>query len=341
MKFQHCILLGLLVMSSGVYADASLSLSSPALALAVNGKPRQLTVTNTGTETVTGVRYTLSRELPEGTRIYPQQCDVLEPGQNCVFTITPGGVPGATPGDTHPESVSLMIEGQPADPVVAQIYILAIGSVYQSGYIFAMDDSTPANTSIGGKVVALKDQAPPMPNGSLWSSSPYLESAAFDRIPGIYLTSVATPVSCDGNSDGACNSRVIVTRYSQPRINRTVNLSWYAAGLCHQTQDGYSDWYLPAICEMGPASHGSRCSTGMPNIADNLAFLLADSCDGDECLAGYYWSSTEDYEDAATDAWFQYFAPNGHVYQNFAVKDGLLGVRCVRALTQTRPGPGF
>lgn len=104
----------------------------------------------------------------------------------------------------------------------------------------------------------------------------------------------------------------------------------------------YSDWYLPAICEMGPASGGSGCSASTQDIVSQLPDLLGDpnadtpstSCIyGANCLAGYYWSSTEFSGNPTDVAWIQYFASGGGSIQVFDGKNFTLGVRCSRALT--------
>ncbi|GEM_PF-2374422 len=157
--------------------------------------------------------------------------------------------------------------------------------------------------------------------------------------------------ACNGRTDGQCNSNNIAVLYNAYKTGYGVgglpytlspgptDLTYYAAGLCKATIASHSDWYLPAICEMGPASSGSGCSNTQ-NIVDDVPSLLGDpnttpgtSCTyGANCLAGYYWSSTEPSGGPQSLAWYEYFSSGGSV-QLLGDKDNRLGVRCSRALT--------
>lgn len=166
--------------------------------------------------------------------------------------------------------------------------------------------------------------------------------------------------ACNGRTDGICNSKNIMALYDTYKTNYGVGSfpyalatgpttqSFYAAGRCRASSiGGYPDWYLPAICEMGPASNGSGCS-GTQNMVTNLPNLLGvENGSGGlntaclwgnagslstNCLAGYYWSSTEYAGGPRGNAWYQYFASGGSS-QDGGGKLGPLGVRCTRALT--------
>ena len=83
-----------------------------------------------------------------------------------------------------------------------------------------------------------------------------------------------------------------------------------------------------------------HAQSGTPNIVNNLGLLLSDpnsspdtSCAyGSNCLAGFYWSSTEYSYNPTNVAWYQYFASSGSS-QNYDRKYVAYGVRCSRALT--------
>ena len=302
-----------------------------------------------------------------------------------MLTITPGSTASATAGNTSPTPITLSISGTNTNTLTPTVNILTYGSVYQGGYIYAVDDTTPNTGSIGGTVVTQTDQAPRYPDGVVWSSNgANSTSVSNDSIPGIAETSTtgsSVPTyasaqtsfnstysnestfpfpssgsfsSCNGRTNGACNSTNILTLYNTYITNYGIGsspyalsagpttASYYAAGRCTATISGYSDWYLPAICEMGPDSGGSGCSASTQDIVSQLPDLLGDpnagtpstSCTyGANCLAGLYWSSTEASGVPAVRAWYQDFASGGSSGQIFGDKDSPLGVRCSRALT--------
>jgi hypothetical protein len=144
-------------------------------------------------------------------------------------------------------------------------------------------------------------------------------------------------MACNGSTEGACNTSNIVTYYNANRTKggaAPTPLTQYASGLCKANIGGYTDWYLPAICEMGPASSGSGCASDTPNMVANLPTLLATPCTvGSSCLAGAYWSSTEVSGYPLGYAWGQGFESVDSSVQRIAVKDGPFGVRCSRTLT--------
>jgi hypothetical protein len=146
---------------------------------------------------------------------------------------------------------------------------------------------------------------------------------------------IAGQSACNGRTDGACNTTNIVTYYN---ANRTAGgaaptpLTQYASGLCKASIGGYTDWYLPAICEMGPDSGSSICVSGTPNMVTNLPSLRT-SCTGTSCLSGFYWSSTELSGNPTRRAWFQFFASGGGSFQASNDKINTFRVRCSRALT--------
>jgi uncharacterized protein YjdB len=334
-------------------AVLALSVNDTALNSALTGNPRTITIENNGTNTATNVTYTLSPALPSGSSISPASCGDIAPNATCTLTITPGSTPSAASGDISPTPITLIASGGNTNTLGLQIDILIYGSVYQGGYIYAVDDTTPTTGSIGGKVVSLADQAARYPGGIIWSSN---SSGTYDggvSLYGISETSttsspnpstgqVAGQSACYGNSDGSCDTANIIAYYSPPTTSPAINHSYYAAGLCKATINGYADWYLPAICEMGPASNSSGCAAGTQNIISDFPDLVGDpgasnpstSCTvGSNCLAGRYWSSTEGSVLPQNVAWYQYFASGGGSVQNHSGKLSLLGVRCSRALT--------
>ena len=249
-----------------------------------------------------------------------------------------------------------------ATAATSNVVVLDYGCQYQGGFLYAVDDTTPNTGSIGGKVASLVDQAAPNISGPqassiIWSSNGSGGAAAnvsYDIIYGISETSTTLSpnpstnqqtgqTACLGNNNGACNTNNIYVYYENVATNHPINLSYYAAGLCKGTINGYSDWYLPAICEMDAVNTYVSCSSGTQSMLSSLSFLIGDpsvatpstSCtppSGTNCLAGLYWSSTELSLDPHDDARLEFFRHTGSI-QAFGGKFNQLGVRCSRNLS--------
>ena len=167
-----------------------------------------------------------------------------------------------------------------------------------------------------------------------------------------------TPASfaqCDGLLDGQCNSGNILVFYNQFITNYNsagtppftaspgpTNVNFYAEGLCTATINGFSDWYLPGICQMDAVSANPvTCPANTQSMLGSISFIgdpnapiPSTSCNpppGTDCLAGGYWSSTEASSGPQNGTWFEFFEPETPSQGNG--KNGLLGVRCSRNLT--------
>ncbi|MFJ1267623.1 hypothetical protein ACD661_03510 [Legionella lytica] len=164
--------------------------------------------------------------------------------------------------------------------------------------------------------------------------------------------------ACNGSTDGSCNSRNIVSYYNHIRSSggsAPTPLNYYAAGLCvlyaidsngnTPCTNGscYNDWYFPAICEMDAKDLFISCPNGTQSMVGSLSFLIGNSnapspstsCSppsGTTCLAGLYWSSTEDSNAPQTDARSVDIDTSGGV-QGGSDKFVSIGVRCSRALS--------
>ena len=354
-----------------------------------SGLARVITITNTGSNTAVNLAVT-PPTWPAGTSSATTCGSTLAASSSCTITITPGTTAtsdGTNPcsSGTAPVPGAVQVSADNAATVSSDVVVLGYGCVYQGGYVYAFDDTTPNTGSVGGKVATTSDQAAAYPNGIVWSSnggtgggSGGFDSVdvSYDTLPGIDETSTSstgwptyasfslffsstytnpnpfTSASfslCNGNSEGACNTGNIVTFYNQFITNNTLgngglshftastgptNITYYAAGLCKQAISGSSDWYLPAICEMGYDTllQGSGCGTSGAPTLQNIQSSLIDSS-GFSAPAGRYWSSTEDSGFPQYNAWAQYFAASGGSVQGLNGKLGLLGVRCSRALT--------
>lgn len=272
---------------SASLSNLALSVSGLTLDGNPSGNSRTVIITNTGAFAATGLAVGYSG-LPAGTSGSSTCGAILNPGSSCSITITPGATETsdcstgivATPG-------VIDVSADNGNFVSTSVVVLNYGCIYQEGYVFSMDDSTPSTSSIGGTVAALENQADALPWGSNGLDA---SSVSYDVIPGIGNTSTAssgTPTfqdastyfqtiytgtlglsandfsQCDGMTDGRCNTANIVTFYNYYQTNYGVGAapytptvaptlkSDYAAGVCDDYDSGnYQDWYLPAVCEL-------------------------------------------------------------------------------------------
>jgi hypothetical protein len=318
---------------------------------ALTGNTRQITITNNGAVSATNLSV-LSSGLPSGTTINASTCGTtLGANGSCIIIITPGktSTSDCTTG-IAPTNGIVTVRADNAIEIHVSVLVLSYSCIYQGGYIYSVDDTTTNTRSIGGKVTTQFSQATDSSPGIIWSSN---SSGVYDggvSLWGIDERSTFTSPSpnaspavkypgqanCNGATDGACNTNNIYVYYSTIALS-TPPLSTYAVGLCKTTISGYSDWYLPAICELGPDTGTSTC-TSPPlmqleqNMVDSLPILL-NNCIGPKCLANDYWSSTEQFGNPADTVWTECFASGGGSTQCVDSKSSLLGVRCARALT--------
>lgn len=339
-----------------------------------SGVARTITITNTGQYPAMNLSISYP-SWPSGTNASSNCGTSLAAGSFCTITITPGSTAtsdGTNPctAGTAPVAQTIAISADNASTVSSAAIILGYGCVYQGGYVYAFDDTTPDSSSVGGKVVTTSDQAQTYPNGIMWSSNGIdgNYNVSYDVIPLIsetasaptynsaqstynntYANSGTFPfppsmnfVNCSGAIDGACNTNNILAFYNVYITNYgigslpydvssgTTNFNFYAAGLCKQSIGSYADWYLPAICEMGYGINA--CGTSDIPTIQNIQKSLID-ISGFLNPSGQYWSSTEYADYAQFNAWFEVFAPNNSSNQYSDPKTIYLGVRCSRALT--------
>lgn len=335
---------------------------------ALTGNPRQITIQNTGTNDATGLSVN-STGLPSGTSISGTTCSgTLAAGASCTITLTPGAIATrnasntACTSGTPPVAGAVTVTANGGASATVNIYVLGYGCQYQGGFLYAVDDTTPNTGSIGGKVLSLVDQAAPsistgpQSTSLIWSSNGNGGASvdvAYDAIYGI--SQISTPLNpdpstgqvpgqtgCDGANDGACDTNNIFVFYETAASAAPINRNYYATGLCKQPIAGYSDWFLPATCEMDAVNVFIICAAGIQDIFSTLPFLIGDSsaptpatsCSppaSTMCLAGNYWASSQ-ADSTTTIAWEELFT-TGSSSQNPAGKENRLGVRCARALT--------
>lgn len=293
---------------SASVSNLLLSVNSPGVNFELAGNSRVITITNDGANTAFSINYNVSPALPSGTTI-SSTCSNLAASSSCTLTITPGSTPSATPGDMSPVPLALTVSGSNTNTLTPNVHVLAYGSVYQGGYVFSIDDTTPTSGSIGGKVAALSDQSA----GVSWDPG----------CPG----SCTNPIQANNVFDGQPNSSSI-----SGALNSTYAATSYAAGLCAVTIAGYNDWYLPAICEMGYGSGGiDPCGSSASPTIQNIQSNLVDN--NIISLVDTYWSSTQTYTvDPYIYSTLNQFGAGGNQPGDF--KEISYPVRCVRKLTQ-------
>ncbi len=283
---------------SATFNTTTLNVSLSNLALSVSGltwqgnpsgKARAIVITNTGAHAATGLAINYPT-FPAGTSASSTCGAILNPGSSCSITVTPGATATSdcsigTGSAAIPDVINVGADN--GNSVSTNVVVLNYGCIYQEGYVFSMDDTTPSTSSIGGTVAALQDQATNM----LWGSNGQdANSVSYDIIPGIGDTSTSssgTPTfqdfvtyfqatytgslglsannfnNCNGRTDGRCNTANIVTFYNYYQTNYGVGAApytpsaaatskaYYPAGVCDDYDSGnYRDWYLPAVCEV-------------------------------------------------------------------------------------------
>jgi hypothetical protein len=299
------------VLSSST-GELVLSVNDVATNSALTGNKRSVTITNNGSLAATGVQV-VGLDFPNNTSQSNNCPATLAAGASCEVTVTPGNTASsdntsmACTAGTEPVAGKVSVTANNvALPTVVNVLVLGFGCIYQSGYIFDIDDTTSNTGSIGGKVAATTDLPDPVRWGPL------------GLVSGIDENSTADSDSCDGKNDGQCNT----TRITAASLGSDV-----AAQYCKVLPDGgFSDWYLPAICELGPSGGGGAHCDTVPNVYDNLKVAG---------LGGFvdeiYWSSTEFSGNPTDFAWVQFFKDGGQFNVRKTLSFFVL-VRCVRAL---------
>ncbi len=316
-----------------------------------SGVARVITITNTGSYPATNLTIT-SPTWPSGTSSSTTCGSTLAVASSCSITITPGNTPtsdGTNPCSTTgtaPVPGTIQVAASNSNTVTTNVVVLSYGCIYQSGYVYAFDDTTPNTGSVGGKAATTNEQAI---SGMIWSSNGAGSTTAdtvFDPIYGISEVSttavpnpstgqVAGQTACNGLIDGICGTNNIYIYYQNFATNAPINLSFYAAGLCKKTISGFSDWYLPALCELGYSGTGFflGCGTSAAPILQNMQFSLVDYNNLD-LLSGPHWSTTEWSANPTLAAGGEHFAAGGGSIQVInQLKSDHSGVICSRALT--------
>lgn len=280
--------------------DLGLSVNNTALNPALTGTPRIITITNTGIISATNLTVTLPT-WPSGTTSSTTCGTTLGAGNSCTVTITPGS--SATSDGTNPCSTGtapvpgvVQVTADNTAGVSINAVILSYGCIYQGGYLFSVDDTTANTGSIGGKVAATANQVTTLP----WEIG-------------------NSDTSADSITDGVANTNTLATPVGR----------YPAAQAClNKVDQGFSNWYLPALCEMGydASGGGSGCGTQVSPLLQNLYSNLKENS-----IGGFgtfvFWSSTEDSLSPTLLAWSQSFLDGS---QPTTSKNLARRVRCVR-----------
>ncbi len=293
----------------------TLSTSLPNLALETSGNSRIITITNTGSNPAESLSISYPT-WPSGTTASSNCGSSLGTTDTCTITVNPGA--NATSSCNSPYSaptpgVITVSASNVISSVTTNVYVLTYGCIYEEGYIFEIDDTTSTSTSIGGTTAALTDNS----TGIQWYNGSNVTTNAQSLTDGATNTTKIISVQGAGNyAAETCANYTIDSSGNSP----------CSTGTC------YSNWYLPAICQMGAAGENENCTAGTANMVSNLPNLIS-GCSGYACLSGDYWSSTE-YSGIVSSsyAWYESFSSSGSQQYN-DYKNTLYPVRCSRALT--------
>lgn len=248
---------------SPLYQNMALSIKSPGSDPALVGKARIIRIKNSGSIATNNVQVSASG-FPAGTMITSNTCvGTLNAGATCDITITPGGTasPDAnanacttSPG-SEPVPTTVTVSADNAPSTLINVLVLGYGCIYQGGFLFSVDDTSPATGNIGGKVAALSDESNPVYQ---WAT-------------------VFNDTAADSLTDGLTNTNALTAPVGQ----------YPAAQVClNKNAQGFNDWFLPAFCELGRSDPG--CGTSNPNLYTTLHTNGLGGFGNN-----YYWSSSE------------------------------------------------
>lgn len=171
-----------------------------------SGLARVITITNTGSSTAVNLSIT-PPTWPAGTAHLTNCGSTLAASGSCTITVTPGstatsdGTNPCSSNGTAPLPGAVQVSADNATTVSTDVVVLSYGCIYQGGYVYAFDDTTPNTSSVGGKVATTSDQAAPYPNGIVWSSNGGTGGGtggsdpvdvSYDTLPGIALASTSS-----------------------------------------------------------------------------------------------------------------------------------------------------
>ncbi len=252
----------------------ALSVNDPALNPALTGHTRYFTITNKGPNTAFYVRYAAVTPIPTNTQI-TDGCNSAPLGVNetCQISIQPGSTPNTT-GSALVLPTILLVYGSNTNILIPSFQVFTYKNLYQSTYIYSIIDNNDLDKSIGGSGIDLINTS----TAINWSNT-------YNDVPGVTFGSSS---NCYAAVDGKCNTGAITSFYSSDLSQN------YAAAYCeNKTTGGYTDWYLPAICELGYGdvviSGGAEsCGSSTAPLTQNVLSAL-----GNDVSSYLLWSSTQ------------------------------------------------
>lgn len=273
---------------------------------------RTVVIKNTGKVSANSISYK-TVNLPSDTTVDSSGCTTIPAGGSCTITIIPGTIPNSSAA-LSPAPAILNIVGLNTNKLTLDLSVLTYGNIYQGGYFYKAI-KTISSKNIGGSIAALTD---------LNNSKSY---------PWKPVGAVKTVSNAASIIDGQTNSRSILAVYktgnyaayecSQLRVNET-------GDACIAGVSCFTNWHLPAICEIGTGkTYSADCSA----YANNMMSNLYNKGIGNFKTNTSYWASTAYTTGADTEGWqmspFEAI-PYGNTspgnYWNFPV-------RCTRTLT--------
>lgn len=297
---------------------SSLDVVTATNTIALAAGNREVIITNSGSVPTIGLIINQT-SLPAGTTV--TGCGIPAPfvpaNSACTLTIAPGPNPN-TVDAISPTPATLQISGANSSTLLIDVTVLTYGNIYQGGYVYKIDASTPPTRNVSGSIAGLSDISP---NKLSWNPI----NRPVQTINGIV-----------SELDGSGNTQKIINAYgagnyaayncSQVRVND-------AGASCTGGADCFSSWYLPAICEIGNgATYSANCSLHPNNMTSNLFVPGIGNFQSGSGYASTYWASTSYTRGSDAEGWT--FNPQNAIpygiyqggYWNFYV-------RCARTLT--------
>jgi hypothetical protein len=277
---------------------------------------KTLVITNKGPLAAQNITAGFDTAAPAGTTVLDNcSSGSLAVNAQCTVTITPGTDASGAPY-AIPEPTSLTVEGSNTNKIKAEVTVLGFASIYQGGYVFAVQPGTNQST-VAGTVVSLADNS----TGANVQWGP-----------------MGTFTQANSNSDGQANTVAANAKNGEghyaPYLCNQVKVN-ETGSACTRGNACFDNWYLPAICEMGGDGTVLSCTPAMPNIAENLDGLYASNCSlgAQQCLTNkYYFSSTQFQGNPYDSAIAAHYVPGQYAGQGQALidKNVPLHLRCVR-----------